>query len=380
MTKMTATQRLVMAAEGKEPDRVPVSGPGIEFVWEHLYGPDSMLDYARDAKKIAECMVFTCKELGFDFTAPLPDTNVIWEAVAEASGLNYPVTHWKDFVAQGPHRLYEGDPLKDIHFGDPLVKTMKDALKLVPADPYKHGRLPFLIEAIKLANKELKGEWVVGSFTGSPWDMGCLMGWTQMFMAMKDDPPLWKAVEEVAIKTCYEFCKAQIEAGVMSLGGLTQLPHWVGPEMFLKNPVWVHADHPPELFERIFKELHMPVGLHPCTVGPWEHAIPVWKKWLDHTPRFMICEYGGADALARAKKQLAPASVSGNLHPLEVMLYGSPADVEVACKELIKKCAPGGRFTLACSDLSGTTPMENVKAMIGSVEKYGYYPIEVDKL
>jgi len=386
MTKMTSTQRITMAAEGKEPDRVPISGLGIigmALVWEELFGPDSWMDYGRDAKKLAEAMVYSCKELGFDAIAGLPDSNVVWEAIAEASGLGpYPATHWQRWVGQGPHRLYEGDPLKDILFGNPLVKTMKDALKLVPADPYKHGRFPAIIEATELANKELEGKWGVGGFSGAIWDVGCLMGWTQMFMAMRDDLELWKAVEEVAIETCYQITKAMVKAGATSLGTVSLLPQWVGPEMFLKNPVWVHADHPPELFERIYKEFHIGVGIHPCTVGPWEHAIPVWKKWVeeDHVPSFMLCEYGGADAMARAKKELAPATVVGNLHPLDVMMYGSPADVEAACKELIKKCGPGGRFILQCSDFPPRTPIENLKAMRSAVEKYGYYPIEVEKL
>lgn len=381
MAKMTATQRVATAAQGKEPDRVPVTVLGIDFIWSYLYGPDSMLKYAHDAKKLAESMIFGCKELGFDIIGVMPDVNILWEAVADASGLNYPATYWKGFVAQQPHRLYEGDPLKDASYGNPPIKTMKDALKLVPADPYKHGRLPVLIEAIELANKELKGDWIVGGSYGHPFDMGCLMGWTQMYMAMKNDLPLWKAMEEVAIETCYQSAKAQIKAGAMGFATLTQLPHFVGSEVFLRNPVWVHADHPPELMERIFREFHIGTGLHACSWGPFEPGIEAWKKWLDHTPVFSMPDCGGADALARAKKQLAPATMQGNIPPVDVMLLGSPADVENACKELIKKCGPGGRFILSPGcDLAVNVPMENVKAMVGSIEKYGHYPIKVEEL
>lgn len=60
-----------------------------------------------------------------------------------------------------------------------------------------------------------------------------------------------------------------------------------------------------------------------------------------------MLECGGADALARAKEQLAPAAMVGNIHPLDVLCHGSAKDVENACKELIKKWGPGGRFVLS---------------------------------
>jgi uroporphyrinogen-III decarboxylase len=381
MSKMTATERIITAAQGKEPDRVPVTVIGVDFIWAHLYGPDSMLQYARDARKLADVMIYGCRELGLDSVGCMPDVNILWEAVAEASGLDYPATYWKGFVAQQPHRLYEGHYLKDMTYGNPAVKTMKDALKLVPADPAKHGRLPVVVEAIALATRELKGEWMVGGSYGHPFDMGAILGWTQMLMAMKNDLPLWKAVEEVAIETCYRFAVAQIKAGAMGLGTLTQLPMFVGSEEFLKNPVWVHAEHPPELMERIHKEYGVGTILHACSWGPFEPGIEVWKKWLDHTPVFSMPDGGGADALVRAKRALAPATMQGNVPPVDVMLLGTPQDVENASKELIKKCGPGGRFVLCPGcDLAINVPMENLKALINSVEKYGHYPIEVDKL
>jgi uroporphyrinogen decarboxylase len=376
--KMTSTERIVTAAQGKEPDRVPVMATiDIAWGWRQLYGPDSFLEYARDAKKMADVMVWTCKELGMDAVTCTPDVNAGLEAIAEASGLDYPVTYWKDYVCQHPYKLYEGDPLRDPQYGGPIVRTLKDAKKLVPANPYKHGRLPIILEAIELTNKELKGEWpIVGHFTQPLNEAGNLMGWTQAFMAMEKDLELWKTVEEVIITSAYEFAKAQVKAGVATLSCVTLLPHWIGFQLFSEKPVWAHADHPPELAERIFNEFGVGTGLHPCSVGPFEPGIEVWKGWLDHTPAFVMPEFGGADALARAKERLAPATVQGNIHPIDVMLHGSPTDVETACKELIRKCAPGGRYTLGpgCG-LPVQVPIENVKAMKETVERYGYYPI-----
>lgn len=382
MAQMTSKQRIMATTSGKEPDRVPVGGMVNDFLYLHLYGPDAMLTFARDEKKYADMMVFACKELGLDSCGNVPDTNWLWEAVAEASGLNYPASYWKGFGAQGPDRLYSGDPLKDIVHGDPLIKTAKDALKLKPADPYQHGRLPVMVKAIELAKKELKDDWGVGGTAGHPsWDMAILTGWPQMFMAMKKDPPFWNAIMEVGIETCTRFVLAQAKAGAGSFSSVSLLPMWVGSDELLQNPVWLHAEHPPEFYNRMFNEFKIKIGVHPCTVGPFLPGIKVWKTWLEHCPSFAMPECGGADALAIAKKELAPATMIGNFHPLDVLCHGTPQDVENACQELIQKCAPGGRFILSpgCG-VPVATPYENLKAWVNSAEKFGHYPIEADKL
>ena len=379
MIKMTAKERIKMAAMGKEPDRVPVCGVYNEWCWAQVYGRDSFMDYGLDPEKITKVMVWSCKEIGCDSTSVRTDLRMILEAIVEASGMTYPSTRWKDFVPANPHRLYEGDPIKEIAYGNPLIKTIKDVEKLKPADPYKHGRLPISLKTMELANKKLKGEYPVGASITTPLlEGGKLMGWTQMYMAMEKDIELWKKVEDVVIKTLYEFAKALIKAGASFLSSSSELPQKVGSKMYFEKPIWAQADHPPEVMQRIWNEFKVGVGLHPCTVGPFEPGIEAWKTMLDHTPSFLLPEYGGADALARAKEQLAPAMVMGNIHSVDVMLHGSRTDVEEACIELIKKCGPGGRYQLApgCM-LPLDTPYENVKTMIESAEKYGKYPIRL---
>jgi uroporphyrinogen decarboxylase len=273
--------------------------------------------------------------------------------------------------------LYEGDPIKEFLYGDPLVKTLKDAQQLRPADPYKHGRLPVIVKAIELVAKKLKGEYPLGGEFDSPVHVGgCLMGFPQMFIAMQKDLELWKTVEKVIVETLYEFAKAQIKAGVNSFGGPSMLPHAVGSEAFFKNPVWVEADYPPGLIKRIWDEFQVGFVLHPCSVGPWEAGIEAFKTFLGPVQGFFFGECGGADAVARAKEQLAPATVIGNIHPIDVMLHGTPSDVEEAAIELFKKCGPGGRYVLSTGCAIPTaTSIENVQAMVAAANKYGKYPI-----
>ncbi len=379
MAEMTSLERLGIAARGGEPDRVPVSLHLHSWGYAQLYGYNSFQDYTLDVEKNVNAAVWTCQEIGLDTAALGVDTTIMAEAIAEASGMPYPTTYWDDYTPQHAHRLYEGDPLETIAYGDPLIKTMRDAEKLVPADPYKHGRLPLCLEAIELANKRLEGRYRCGGSCEFPVSTGgILMGWTQMFIAMEKDLPLWQKVEDVIIKSFFEFAKAQVKAGAGSLGSVCHFPQWVGSEAYLANPVWMHADHTPELIEMVGRELGMGIAIHPCTVGPFLNGIKAFKTWLDHTPAFGMSTGGGANDLAEAKRELAPAVISGNLSPVGLMVHGSPSDVEAACIELIQKCAPGGRYVLSggCG-IPIHAPQENVQAVVDTVKKYGRYPIKI---
>ena len=76
----------------------------------------------------------------------------------------------------------------------------------------------------------------------------------------------------------------------------------------------------------------------------------------------------------RAKEILGDhACLAGNV-PAAMMCAGSPSDVEEYCKKLIQVCGKNGGFILAPSTGGyGEMKLENVKAMIDSVEKYGRY-------
>ena len=180
MAEMTPLERLAISAQGGEPDQVPVSLHMHAWSYAQLYGQNSFQDYMLNVEKNVTATVWSCHEVGMDTAEIGMDTTLMAEAIAEASGMPYPTTYWDDYIPQHAHRLYEGDPLETIAYGDPLVKTIKDAEKLVPADPYKHGRLPVYLEAMQLADKKLEGKNKVGGmceFTVSTG--GILMGWTQ---------------------------------------------------------------------------------------------------------------------------------------------------------------------------------------------------------
>ena len=70
-------------------------------------------------------------------------------------------------------------------------------------------------------------------------------------------------------------------------------------------------------------------------------------------------------------KQIA---LMGNLHTTEVMLRGTPAEVEKACIQAMRAAGPGGGFILSTGDqCPRDTPEENIFTMVETVKKYGLY-------
>jgi len=65
----------------------------------------------------------------------------------------------------------------------------------------------------------------------------------------------------------------------------------------------------------------------------------------------------------------------GNIPPVDVLLRGTPLDVEKRCKIAILEGGPGGGFLLSSAGgLVKETPLRNLDAMIKASEKYGRYP------
>jgi uroporphyrinogen-III decarboxylase len=75
----------------------------------------------------------------------------------------------------------------------------------------------------------------------------------------------------------------------------------------------------------------------------------------------------------RAKEILGDrVCLMGNV-PLSLLQLGSPQDVEEYCKKLIEVCGKGGGFILANGGGIFDAKPENMRAMVDSVKKYGWY-------
>ncbi|MHB0998977.1 MAG: uroporphyrinogen decarboxylase family protein [Armatimonadota bacterium] len=84
---------------------------------------------------------------------------------------------------------------------------------------------------------------------------------------------------------------------------------------------------------------------------------------------------GGDVDLREIKRRFGDRLVfMGNLNTYQLMLYGTPKEVEEAARKCIEDAGEGGGFVLANGDQLGrNTPEENVMAMVEAAYKYGQY-------
>ncbi|MDA8233365.1 MAG: hypothetical protein M0Z31_00885 [Clostridia bacterium] len=87
--------------------------------------------------------------------------------------------------------------------------------------------------------------------------------------------------------------------------------------------------------------------------------------------------------LEEAKKRVGHrVRLMGNVRPSEIMLEGTPQEVEEAVKKCISKAhdTPKGYIVASGCSLPTETPFTNITAMMEAVRKYGKFLINTGKL
>ena len=106
----------------------------------------------------------------------------------------------------------------------------------------------------------------------------------------------------------------------------------------------------------------------------------VWQGKLDSRLEYflefpegkVVCWFQDTD-MGKAKAILANhICISGNV-PASMLVCGSAQDVDDYCKKLIEVCGKRGGFILSAGSAEDDAKPENIKAMVDSVKKYGWY-------
>jgi Uroporphyrinogen decarboxylase (URO-D) len=93
-------------------------------------------------------------------------------------------------------------------------------------------------------------------------------------------------------------------------------------------------------------------------------------------------EYEAGNRLENLKEKYGDKiTLIGNVAASDVLSYGTLDETIALTKKCMKDAAEGGGYILAPgSDVLGTIKIENFKAMIATVKKYGNYPLDKSKL
>jgi [methyl-Co(III) methanol-specific corrinoid protein]:coenzyme M methyltransferase len=227
-----------------------------------------------------------------------------------------------------------------------------------PADISKTGRIPIVLEALRVLKRDLGGEVAIGSWTLGPFtELGQVMDLEILLKMAAKKPDVVNRHLQFMVDYLTDVINLYIEAGadfitVREMGATSSI---LSPRMF-KSLVLPNLQ---ALFSRINR---VPTVLHICG---------------DTNPIIELMAQSGANALSVDQTNRLPESrakvpnvvLLGNYKPFGApFCEGTPEEVEAMIRQSIEEGADG--IWPGC-DIWPVVPEENMKAMMNAMKKYG---------
>jgi [methyl-Co(III) methanol-specific corrinoid protein]:coenzyme M methyltransferase len=340
MMGLSPRERVLGALLGKDIDRIPASSVagcgGIVCVdmqkIVNIYWPEAH----KDAEKMAKLAIASyelsgleCVRVPFDFVVEL-----------EALGCLVKYLESMDAVPM----VYE----------HPYTKP--EDLKM-PENILELGRIPTLLEAIKILKREVGGKLPISSLVLGPFTLAAEMVETSRLMRWcLRNPEYVREFVDFATDFLLEFGKAQYDAGsdIVEVADPVASPNLISPDMFREFAM-------PALI-RLAEGLKGIKVLHIC--GNATGIVPYMAK----------CGYHGISVeeavdVARIKSLVGNVKILGNVSSKKTLLFGSPENV----KEEARRAIEAGVDLLepGCG-IASLTPLANIKALVEAAKEYGW--------
>ena len=340
-TTMTSRERVLKLFAGEDVDRPPcfsgmgnvttegLKSLGYKFAAIHL-----------DAKMMAAAAASTYKLFGFECgVAP-------FDLCIEAEALGCEI----NVYAHSEDLLYPTIKKKLIH----NETEMEIA---IPSNLTERGRVPLMMEAIKLLKKDIGGDAAVGTYVLGPFTLaGQIMELNDLLkLSFKKPDKIGKLLDQLAdviIQVAGKYEKAGADyITVREMGATSDV---LSPRVF-KSLILPYL-------KKIFDKLSVPSVLHIC--GKTNDIVPFMAE-----SGAKAISVDQKNDIAETRKKLGPkALVFGNYDPYNVLVAGTPDLV----RQTIRKCMDDGVSAVwpGC-DIWPTVPADNFKAMLDEVRNYG---------
>ena len=233
---------------------------------------------------------------------------------------------------------------------EPLIKTGRDLARLALPDPYRDGRMPLELLAVKLL-AESTAKPLVFSLEGPFTLAGQIMGVPDLARAIIREPELVKELLDFTRAAVLGYGRAVAAAGADLISVAEPTSIILSPRQF-EALVW------PGLHQ-IYAGLDCWKGLHIC--GDTSHLLPLMLE-------------AGMDALSLDQLMNLPAIAPdipeelvlfGNIDPITVMLDASPEEVRAETSRLLAEMKDYPNFLMSTGcDLAVATPLENLRAFM----------------
>lgn len=347
--QMTPAQRAAALAQGKPVDRLPCN-PNIANGVARIYGC-KISAFNHDPKTLAEAQIAAYRRFGGDSLRIFTDL--------------FP---WAE--AMGATVRFPDDNTADLE--RPAITDERLISTLEPADPYRDGRLPMQLEAMKYLVDQVGTEigcsfGVVGAFTNAFF----LMGVEKTMAMMAKNPEAVHQLCRVSLETCKAFAAAGIKLGLTpAISEPMSSSTVISPRAFRTFSL-------PYLRELVdfIKSMGKGVIIHVCG-----KSDKIWTDMADLGIAGMSID--NVASLTDCKNTIgAKTKILGNVDPAGVMYAGTPLDVRLKTLECIREGydSPKGYVVMSGCSLPVETPLENIQAMMDTVRDVGY-PVLPDRL
>ena len=307
-----------------------------------------MEEYRTNPEAIARAHLTAVEKYGYDCMMIDTDTTMLAEAMGAKS----------ECAPNEPGRIVA-----------PAISSLDEAEKLHVVDPQRDGRIPALLEAVRLMARQAGNDIAIrGNADQAAFDLACLVRGTENFLvdlATDPDNPALEQLFEVCYQSHLAVHRALAAAGAhfTSMGDSFSGPDVVSPRMFDR------FSRPYE--ERLVRDL--------ATDGIFVviHICGDTTKILDLFSRYEFCgfELDYKTDTVKAKQTAGKSHVLfGNVDPSGVIAQGTTGEVRQKTRELISVWKPGGLFVLnAGCAIPAHTPPENLRAFIETARQEGSY-------
>lgn len=245
----------------------------------------------------------------------------------------------------------------------PCLHSHGDLDKLRPVDPWKDGRMPYLLDIVARLKKAVGPEMPVTAWASPPFRTACMIrGNTELYMDIFDNPKFVKDLLEITTESCTAYGKALVEAGadIIAISNPVANTDCISLEHFKE---FAHP-YSKRMFGEMKKAGAKAINFHTC--GRWDDRFDLCVENVDiiHCDRVKIGPFtaGYGDRIV----------AMGNVKAVATLLQGSEEQVSREALDCLEAAATTDRYILSadCEVPRDTSPA-NVRAMANALGQYG---------
>jgi uroporphyrinogen decarboxylase len=351
--ELTSIERVVLAMQHKEADRVPVA-PLASGAARRVLGV-TYAEYAQDAELAAQSQIQWMQLTGGDAVCTFLDLSV--EAHDFGQEVKYPLEDTPQAV-----------------FKNPLLKSTADYARLPVFDPRKGKRMSTNLRYLELMVQALGKEKVIMGFIYGPLStLSQMRSAEKLFLDCMKEPEKVHEGLEIVTQVLLDYVDAQVDRGPIGI----VMDTLFASGSIMSRDLWKKMEAP--YVERIAKKIHdagLAILIHNCGNNPYFDVQIEAMHPEGMSIAYLPNECPTYDDLKKTWGD--KVMIVGMVQPSQVVFMGTQQDVKEACKEQIRALAPGGGFLLSTGcEFPPNASLLNAIAMVEAAEEYGRYPIVV---